>query len=265
MNEQLKLFHEDATGARKEIKKERFDLIPPDFLIALAKHYGNGAAKYEDRNWEKGYPYSLSYAALQRHANAWWNGEDNDGEEGFGQSHLIAAAWHCIALWWFHEHEKGTDDRPLKEKPIFGPPKLKTEKQYLSESCWHGEPVPGWVKPWGYNRTCWYTVIDRDGYYKTIAAETPEKVIEAAWNWWYNDRSRDSAEGHNSSEAQQLFSTVPDSFGERHFSHDQHTSNGTSGTSDNSVGTQHSGFIDIYTPKPGIHVSAPLLVGARWL
>ena len=110
--ERLKLFHEDASGARKEIKLARFDLIPPDFLQALAEHYGNGAAKYEDRNWEQGYPYSLSYAALQRHVTAWWNGEDNDGEEGFGQSHLIAAAWHCIALWWFHEHEKGTDDRP---------------------------------------------------------------------------------------------------------------------------------------------------------
>lgn len=100
------------TGGRKETKLARFDLIPPDILHELAEHYGRGAAKYGERNMENGYPWSLSYAALQRHLNAWWQGEDDDPETG--HSHLIAAAWHCFTLLWFLRHRRGTDDRPKK-------------------------------------------------------------------------------------------------------------------------------------------------------
>lgn len=105
-----------VTGGQKGSKLARFSLIPRDFLWELAEHYGRGARKYEDRNWQKGYKWSLTVDALDRHLSAWlhgtpennWQPEDNDPETG--SSHLIAVAWHVIALWWFHKHGRGTDD-----------------------------------------------------------------------------------------------------------------------------------------------------------
>lgn len=101
------------TGGRKEIKSARFDLIPPDVLWLLAEHYGYGASKYGERNMELGYKFSVGYAALQRHLNAWYGGEDRDTDpESPRHHHLISAAWHCITLIWMQLHGKGTDDRP---------------------------------------------------------------------------------------------------------------------------------------------------------
>lgn len=96
------------TGGQKGAKSARFSLIPFDWLWAMAEHYGVGATKYADRNWERGYKWSLSLDAHSRHLNQWLMGEDNDLETG--SSHLIAAAWHLIALWVFHKRGLGTDD-----------------------------------------------------------------------------------------------------------------------------------------------------------
>lgn len=106
-------FVDESTGGRKEVKLARFDLIPVGPLTALAEHYGRGALKYEDRNWEKGYPWSLSYAALLRHLTAWWEGEDDDPETG--SSHLAAVAWHAFALLEFIESHPEKDNRPNTE------------------------------------------------------------------------------------------------------------------------------------------------------
>lgn len=98
-----------STGGEKGTKVARFDLIPPDSLWDEAEHFGKGAQKYEDRNWERGYRWSLSYAACQRHLNAFWSGEDIDKETG--SCHLIAALWHCRAMHTFWKRGLGTDDR----------------------------------------------------------------------------------------------------------------------------------------------------------
>ena len=80
-------------------------------LYELASHYGRGARKYAARNWEKGYEWSKSFAAMQRHAWLFWQGEDNDPETG--SSHLTAVAWHAFALLeWTMTHPE-LDDRPL--------------------------------------------------------------------------------------------------------------------------------------------------------
>lgn len=96
-----------VTGGAKGSKPARFDLIPTGPLWELAEHYGKGAQKYErvngKDNWRNGYDWSLSYAALQRHANAFWNGEDIDAETG--SKHIIAAAWHCLALAHFMDDD----------------------------------------------------------------------------------------------------------------------------------------------------------------
>ena len=102
-----------TTGGQKGSKLARFALIPADFLWSLAEHYGRGAFKYEDRNWERGYKWSLSLDALERHKVQWLLGEDNDTETG--THHLICVAWHAIALWWWQKRSKGTDDIRTKE------------------------------------------------------------------------------------------------------------------------------------------------------
>ena len=102
-----------STGGQKGQKKARFDLIPGDALWEVAEVYGAGAAKYEDRNWEKGYPWSLSFAALQRHSWQFWNGEDVDPESGV--AHMASVAFHALALLAFMKRHADFDDRPNVE------------------------------------------------------------------------------------------------------------------------------------------------------
>lgn len=112
-----------ATGGQKGAKPERISLIPWEGvrLISRASHFGS--TKYDDPkvgpyNWRRGYAWSLSYDALQRHLGAWWDGEDNDPESGL--SHLAHAGWHVLALIWFVAHKPKLDDRP---HTYFGAPK----------------------------------------------------------------------------------------------------------------------------------------------
>ncbi len=99
----------EATGAEKGVKLERPDLIPVEALRELATHYGRGSEKYDDHNWRKGYEWSKSYAALQRHANAFWGGEDLDPE--LGTKHVIAVAWHALTLATYMDEHPELDDR----------------------------------------------------------------------------------------------------------------------------------------------------------
>ena len=101
------------TGGEKGSKLARFDLVPAGPLRDLAEHYGKGAKKYADRNWERGYDWSLSFAALMRHAWAWWSGEDVDPETG--SSHLTAVAWHAFALREFEARHAAGDNRPKRQ------------------------------------------------------------------------------------------------------------------------------------------------------
>lgn len=104
-----------STGAEKGSKLERYDLIPAEPLRLLARHYGRGAEKYAERNWERGYGWHLSYAALNRHLWAFWNGEGTDEETG--SPHMVAVAWHAFALLEFAHKHPDFDTRPsaLKE------------------------------------------------------------------------------------------------------------------------------------------------------
>lgn len=98
-----------STGAEKGVKEERFDLLPQEALAAVARHYGVGARKYSAHNWRKGYEWSKSYSALQRHANAFWSGEDIDEETG--SPHMAAVAFHALSLITFMSEQPGFDDR----------------------------------------------------------------------------------------------------------------------------------------------------------
>lgn len=89
--------------------KARYDLIPPAAIEDLARLYASGAAKYGDRNWEKGTSWGRYFAALMRHGWAWWRGEECDPEDG--QHHLISVAWCAIALYEYQRRGVGQDDR----------------------------------------------------------------------------------------------------------------------------------------------------------
>jgi hypothetical protein len=108
MSDEVRVIDPD-TGGEKGKKLARFDLIPTLPLWLLAEHYGKGAEKYSERNYERGYAWSLSYGAAQRHLNLFWDGEDVDPENG--GLHLIAAAWHCFALVLFMSTHPEKDDR----------------------------------------------------------------------------------------------------------------------------------------------------------
>lgn len=103
----------DNGGLRFNDNKPRFDLIPPEAILALAEHYTVGARKYADRNWERGMDYSKCFASLERHVWAWMSGEDQDEETG--SHHMIAAAWNALALFVYHKREIGVDDRPTSK------------------------------------------------------------------------------------------------------------------------------------------------------
>ena len=112
------------TGSSKNSKLARYDMIPADALELVAKHYGKGAEKYPPfdsgdgngvlDNWRRGYAWSLSFAAMMRHAWAFWRGEDIDPETG--SPHLAAVVWHALAMlhWSLNDDLKQKyDDRPL--------------------------------------------------------------------------------------------------------------------------------------------------------
>lgn len=101
-----------TTGGAKGSKPERYDLLPWPELAELARLYGKGAEKYEDRNWEKGYDVSLSFAALMRHLTLFWNGIDYDDETHC--HHLASVMFHAAAMMRFTNgtYPKELDNRP---------------------------------------------------------------------------------------------------------------------------------------------------------
>ena len=98
-----------STGGRKAVKLARFDLIPAEALEWVAKAYGYGCTKYEERNYEKGYAWGLSIGALERHLAAFKQREELDPESGL--PHMAHAAWHCLTLLMFTAHFPHLDDR----------------------------------------------------------------------------------------------------------------------------------------------------------
>lgn len=96
--------------ARKDdTGKPRMDLIPPEALYALGRVLEYGARKYADRNWEKGFAWGRSVAALKRHLSAWEAGQDFDPESGM--PHLWHVLTNAAFLLAFEARGVGTDDR----------------------------------------------------------------------------------------------------------------------------------------------------------
>lgn len=85
-----------STGGEKGVKPQAHSYLPRKALDVISEVYSFGAKKYSAHNWRKGYEWSKSYDALQRHLTAWWDREENDPESGL--SHLGHAGFHIFAL-----------------------------------------------------------------------------------------------------------------------------------------------------------------------
>lgn len=96
-------------GRKDDTGKPRYDLLPPEALDAVARVAVIGAARYGDRNWEAGMAWGRVFAAMMRHAWAWWRGEEHDPQDG--QHHLDSVIWCAMVLRAYVARQAGTDDR----------------------------------------------------------------------------------------------------------------------------------------------------------
>lgn len=104
----------NSGGQKDTAGKSRFDLIPPEIEKSLAEVYTLGAKKYDDRNWEKGIPFSICIASLRRHLNKFQLGEDINTDDG-DKHHLEHVLWWAAALVTFVKRGRtDLDDRVNK-------------------------------------------------------------------------------------------------------------------------------------------------------
>lgn len=116
-------------GLRFDSGKPRFDLIPPEPMLALANHFAVGALKYAERNWELGMNWGRCFRSTMSHLWKWLGGEEFDDETG--SHHLICAAWNCFVLYAYWARGVGKDDRAKTmlaegQKPMWKPHQLET-------------------------------------------------------------------------------------------------------------------------------------------
>ena len=81
------------TGAVRDMHqgKGRCDLLPPNALLRLARHFETGSLKYGDRNWELGIPCHSFADSGMRHLLKYMAGDTDE-------DHLIAAIWNLMCL-----------------------------------------------------------------------------------------------------------------------------------------------------------------------
>jgi hypothetical protein len=152
------------SGGQKGMKAAAYDLIPPDSLEEVAKIFGWGTCKYADRNWERGYKWGLSYAAMMRHMMAFWRREDFDDESGL--RHMAHAVWHGLVLLTFSMRQIGTDSRGVACKPDPVPDRvLRDLEAAIARACQDNSKVVDPIKP--------YRVPKAAG-----------KMLSAAWGQW---------------------------------------------------------------------------------
>lgn len=187
---------ESSTGGQKGVKPERYDLIPTEPLAILARLYGFGAEKYAAHNFRKGYEWSKSYAALQRHANQFWGGEDIDEETQL--PHMASVAFHAFALICFMQDHPEFDDRykgedlDLNVFPEFYP---KKESLFaVVEAPYRGllrcDPKEGVVPAQeGFKIEGWYEFKARDGSMQVAAVSPHGSLNLLSPTMYYEDFS----------------------------------------------------------------------------
>ena len=166
------------TGGEKGSKPERYDLIPPHAMDEVARVYGYGATKYANRNWERGYDWGLSLAALHRHIKAFEKLESYDEESHC--HHLAHAVFHCLLLMSFEANKLGTDSRSTLNRSV------AFEAVFDAEPL--GTPAPEWVKPasedWkAYPNKAYRNVMYRDVINRALYLDGKDDKTEAEQKW----------------------------------------------------------------------------------
>lgn len=89
-----------ATGAVRSSDAEgtRYDLISPIGLRRVAEACAEGAAKYSDYNWERGFPIHDLLNHVIRHAYMYLSGDRSEDHLGHAAWGMMAAC-HSEELW----------------------------------------------------------------------------------------------------------------------------------------------------------------------
>lgn len=109
-----------STGAQKEdqgetLEKGRFDLLPPQPIMELAKIYSVGACKYSSRNWQLGIPLSRFLDSAMRHLFQFIEGREDE-------NHLHQCLWNIVGLSYTQDMiRKGLLPEELNDLPCYMP------------------------------------------------------------------------------------------------------------------------------------------------
>lgn len=112
----------DGGGQRFNADKNRIELLPPEWIWALADVMTQGSKKYEPRNWEKGMDWSTMIGCIHRHLAKFQSGQRYDGKEfnrelgTTGCHELAMVAWNALALMSYDIRHIGNNDLPLIEQ-----------------------------------------------------------------------------------------------------------------------------------------------------
>lgn len=101
----------ETGGVKASIGKRPLHLLPRDAIEAVADVMALGAAKYGDRNWERGLSVSDLVRAADGHLWDWFLRRNDGRDPQFGTSHLAHAAC-CVLFLLAHELRGLPDDRP---------------------------------------------------------------------------------------------------------------------------------------------------------
>jgi hypothetical protein len=104
------------TGAVRDTAtdKPRIDLISPFAKRRLGEWLRKGAAKYAERNWEKGMPISRVLASLERHLTAYEAGDSSE-------DHMAAVMCNAMFILHYEEMiERGNLPAELNDRPDYG-------------------------------------------------------------------------------------------------------------------------------------------------
>lgn len=105
MANQSEQFKTHETGAVRSTDADhvRFDLISPIGLQRLAETYAEGAEKYDEHNWRKGFKFSVLLNHAIRHIYLRLQGDTSE-------DHLAHAAWNLFALMEFDQTRPELND-----------------------------------------------------------------------------------------------------------------------------------------------------------
>lgn len=90
------------SNATRSVKSERYDLIPPEILIALAQRFALGASKHGENNWKSGgaeFIRSCLNHLFGHYVSLLTNGVDHNDDD------VAAMIWNAGVLAWFREHK----------------------------------------------------------------------------------------------------------------------------------------------------------------